>query len=232
MPATVYTGLPGQGKTLKLAERLIEVLQRNKKWYKITKVRRLIYHNFEINEKIVTQNKEWFVYWRSLVDLHQVREADVFYDEIGLYYDSQNWEKVSFKSKRWLALHEHFGCELYGTAQSYGQVAIQFRRITTKLLLLRKLAGSRRPSKTKPPVRFAWGFCYISELDPQTYDEKEQTNDAKFIFDWIIIRKKNTSIYNTNADETRPQIEPFEHEERECIDPEHPNCGFKKIYHY
>jgi hypothetical protein len=232
MPATIFTGLPGQGKTLKLAETLLEVLKRNKKWYKITKLKRKIYHNFDLNEKILKENPGYFVKWRSLVDLHSVRESDVFYDEIGLYYDSQQWEKVSFKSKRWLALHEHYGNELYGTAQSYGQVAIQFRRITTKLLLLRKIIGSRRPSKTKPPVKFAWGLCYCSILDPQTYDEKEQTKQATFSFDFLFIKKSNTGIYNTLADEIKPDTEPFEHEQRECKDPEHPNCGFKKVYHF
>lgn len=232
MPAKIFTGLPGQGKTLKLAETLLEVLARNKKWFKITGLKRKIYHNFEINEKILKDNPGYFVFWRSLIDLHNVREADVFYDEIGLYYDSQNWDKVSFKSKRWLALHEHYGNELYGTAQSYGQVAIQFRRITTELKLLRKIIGSRRPSKTKPPVKFAWGICYVSDLDPQTYDEKEQTKQAKLSLDFLFIRKRNTSIYNTLADETQPEPEPFEHEERVCKDSQHPNCGFKKIFHF
>jgi tRNA uridine 5-carbamoylmethylation protein Kti12 len=58
MPITVISGRPGAGKSMKLADKLVEILQRNIRWFDRTGIMRPVYSNLQINSKLETKFQE------------------------------------------------------------------------------------------------------------------------------------------------------------------------------
>jgi len=229
----VYTGKPGSGKTLSLAKQLWHICQRNEKYYKKTGILRYIYTNLELSEDFSDRYKRLLVNLKDsqnfLDELIKIRNADIFIEELGIYFDSENWKDITLYTKRFLALHRHYGVDIWGTAQDFGQVAISFRRMTHVVLWLNKIIGTRDPSATKPKIKYPWGICSMREVDANSYNVKDATDlkaqgfaGLKFFF-WDL---KIINIFNTNQAFDDPPPQPLQHIERSCL-----TCGQKKIYH-
>jgi len=226
----IFSGLEGNGKTLRLAMQAEDLLERNSKWYEETGIQRPIAPNFKLSsgfERRAEQANVPIVYWRHLHELIKIQQADVLIDEVGNYFDSRLWSDLSLDVRQWLTQGDKSGIELYGTAQDFGQVDKSFRRLVTQLLHITKAMGSPRPSATKPPVKvkeFAgfewsvWGLCWIFALDPRTYDESDDKFAKLSIFDWrfFFIRKRYTEIFDTSQKIPRSEPAPLRHEVRFC----------------
>lgn len=237
----VFTGLPGSGKSLKLADVLVNILYRNRKMYdKALKkyeageisdkpVRRLLWTNLKFAQKVEDEFPEYIKYWTELKQLTPVRDADVAIDEIATYFDARLWETLSLEMRRWLAQHRKFGIEIYGTAQDFAQTDKAFRRLTSHLFLLRKIIGSGDISPTRPAPKYIWGITVVRELDPTTYDEQKSKFAGQGVFpSFMLITRAATEIFNTRAEVKMSSALPLKHIEKEC---EMPNCTFHKTVH-
>jgi len=147
----VFTGLPGSGKSAKLARTAVNVLYRNKRWRDKGGQLRKLYTNLKLAPAVEEEFKEYIVYWSDLRELTTLRDVDVLIDEVATYFDARLWETLSLEMRRWLAQHRKFGIEMYCTSQDFAQVDKAFRRLVNHLHHIRKICGSRRPSPTKPP---------------------------------------------------------------------------------
>jgi len=239
MSKLVYTGKEGVGKSLKIAILVPELVQRNWKWKEQTGLVRPIWSNMKFSEefyKYATEEKGIPIfYWENLDDLIKIENADVICDEVGNYFDSRMWADLSLDVRRWLTQGSKMGIEFYGTAQDFAQVDKSFRRLCNHLYIIKKLAGSARPSATRPPVKRIWGICLMSELDPNAYDEdKKKFASGGIIPSFFFIRKETCEIFDTSQKITRSKLPPYKHEERYC---ENPGCvdrygkPFKHIIH-
>jgi len=234
----IFSGLEGNGKTLRLAMQAEDLLERNAEWYQRSGISRPIAPNFKLSEQFEQRAYEAgvpIIYWRHLHELIKIQQADVLIDEVGNYFDSRMWSDLSLDVRQWLTQGDKSGIELYGTAQDFGQVDKSFRRLVTQLLHITKAMGSPRPAATKPPIGRIWGLCWIFALDPRTYDE----NDDKFaklsIFDWrfFVIRKRYTEIFDTTQKIPRSEPAPLRHEVRYCEHYHEPGavCKHFKVSH-
>jgi len=237
----IFTGLPGSGKSYKMAHTLIEILYRNAKAYAKAVDRwqkdgektappqpRIVYTNLKLKPDVEAEFPEFFRYWTELRELTPLRDADVFIDEVATYFDARLWETLSLEMRRWLAQHRKFGVEIYGTSQDFAQVDKAFRRLTSNLLYLTKLMGSRDISATKPPPRFIWGLSLVRELDPTVYDEQKSKFAASGFPKFMMITRRGTEIFDTRAEVKMSSALPLRHLERVC---ELPDCQFHKTMH-
>lgn len=225
----IFTGLPGSGKSAKLARSVVDILYRNRRWYKKTGVRRLVYTNLKLATEVELEFKGAFVYWSDLRQLTPLRDADVIIDEVATYFDARLWETLSLEMRRWLAQHRKFGIEIYGTAQDFAQVDKAFRRLTSNLIYLTKLLGTRDVSPTRPNPRFVFVLSLVRELDPTIYDEKiSKFQSAGMIPRFLVITRRDVEIFDTRAEIALSHALPLKHIERVC---ELPNCAFHKTQH-
>jgi len=254
----VFTGLPGSGKSLKLADTLINILYRNRRIYEKAAsvclenrtramklgsskeeaqvmfpapVRRVLWTNLQFKPKVEQEFPVgvWIQYWTDLRQLTPLRDVDIAIDEIATYFDARLWETLSLEMRRWLAQHRKFGIEIYGTAQDFAQTDKAFRRLTSNLFLLRKFIGSGDISPTRPAPKYIWGWVTITEIDPTTYDEqKSKFGNQGIIPSFMMITRGATEIFDTRAEVKMSSALPLKHIEKEC---ENPNCTFHKTVH-
>jgi len=226
----IFTGLPGSGKSYKLGRLVVEILYRNKKAFEKNpeKGRRMLHTNLQLSGSVFEEFSEFITTWTDLRQLTPLRDCDVVIDEVATYFDARLWETLSLEMRRWLAQHRKFGIEIYGTSQDFAQVDKAFRRLTSDLLYLTKLVGSRDISATKPPPRWIWGVVLVRTLDPTIYDEQKSKFTANGIPRFMWISRKGTEMFDTRAEVRLSSALPMKHIQKECEDIK---CGFHKIVH-
>jgi len=222
----IFTGLPGAGKSYKMAQTMLEILHRNKKWHEKTGIVRPVFSNLRLSKNIEQEYKLFIQYWVNPSELIKIRNADVFWDEIATHLDSTQWANMSLEIKRWLQQHRKFGVEIYGTTQDFAMIDKSMRRMTSDLKHLTKLIGSRDRSSTKPPVKYIWAVSSVKTLDPTTYDEDNK--NTKGIPSFIFITREGTEVFDTSQEIEMGKYPPLNHIERECINPD---CTFHRITH-
>jgi len=224
----IFTGLPGSGKSYKLAKTVVDVLYRNRRYHQKTGNKRMLHTNLKLTPIVEEEFKGYFEYWTDLKQLTTLRDCDVVFDEVATYFDARLWETLSLEMRRWLAQHRKFGIEIYGTAQDFAQVDKAFRRLTSDLLYLTKLAGSRDISPTKPAPKYIWGISAVRHLDPTKYDEQKSKFETNGLPSFMLITRKGTEIFDTRAEVKMSSALPLKHLEKAC---ELPDCGFHKTVH-
>lgn len=244
---SIFTGLPGAGKSLKMADTIIEVLYRNKKWYEkeqkryqefpeqfipegqlvpIPPTMRKVYSNLRLNKEVESEFRGFIYYWVDPSELVKIRDADVFWDEIATHLDSTQWQNMSLEIKRWLQQHRKLGLEIYGTTQDFAMIDKSMRRMTSHLTHFRKLFGSRDKSATSPIVKRIFGLSMGKSLDPTTYEEDNKVSTGFPSFLWIT--RRGIDLYDTTQEIQQGKYPPLNHIERECIVK---GCSFHKIIH-
>ena len=203
MPITLFTGLPGAGKSTEMAAKILEILERNGRWYKKTGILRTIYTNMYLNKDLEEYWGPLIKHWDNPEELVRLRDCDVFWDEIATHMDNTQYKETPLELKRWLQQHRKFGIEIYGTTQDFAMIDISFRRMTDKVFLLRKLIGNRDKSATKPPIKHYWGIIIKRRIDPQTYKEDQKENKA-YGFDFTFITRRKVECFDTD---NNPQSE-------------------------
>jgi len=222
---TVFTGLPGSGKSLMMAKHGLDLLKRNFKYYKKTGVVRLVVTNLRFSHNIEHKYHKFIREWEDPTELIGVKDCDVLWDEIATHLDALHYKDCPLDLKRWLQQHRKFGVDIYGTTQNFAMIDISFRRLTKYMYLLNKLIGSRDRSATRPPVKHPWGLVIAREVDPGTFESEKQ--EYKYVgIDLLRISKKLCMVYDTSQEIKRGAYPPLQHIHRKCID-----CEFTKVVH-
>jgi len=252
----IFSGLPGSGKSYKLARAVVDVLYRNvnayakamKKWEaegspefysfpdpiegaKLVPAKpqkRMLWTNLKLKPAIESEFEGFIEYWTDLRQLTPLRDVDVIIDEVATYFDARLWETLSLEMRRWLSQHRKFGIEIYGTAQDFAQVDKAFRRLTSDLLYNTKWLGSRDISATLAPPKFIWGLVFVMTLDPTKYNEEKSKFNLGGIPKFMWISRKGTEIFDTRAEVKLSSALPLKHIEKVCEDPK---CEFHKTVH-
>lgn len=256
----VFTGLPGSGKSAKLARTAIDLLYRNRRYYKKQQKQfaktvlwykkrdggrlksqtieylkilepkpRLLWTNLKLTTPVEKEFEGFVQYWTDLRQLTPLRDCDVLIDEVATYFDARLWETLSLEMRRWLAQHRKFGIEIYGTSQDFAQVDKAFRRLTSNLVYLTKIMGTRDLSPTRPPPKFVFVLSLVKELDPTVYDEqKSKFQSSGLLPRFMIITKRDVAIFDTRAEVNLSSALPLKHIERVC---ERNDCPFHKTQH-
>jgi len=222
----IYTGLPGSGKTLYMADQALVLLNKNKNWYKKSGKKVMLYSNMKLMPHIEKEYNEFIEYWHDPEQLTQIKDADVLWDEIAAHIDSTQWQNMPLDLKKWLQQHRKNGIAIYGTTQEFLMTDISLRRLVNSVYEMIKVIGSRDPSKTRPPVKRVWGIILKRKIDPLSYDDEGK---RKYIgTSLIFIRKKFVNSFDTTQIIGGNKYPPLKHIERRCITP---GCEHIKIVH-
>jgi len=225
MSIYVYGGLPGSGKSTKLARKALESLQNNEKIFKKYGYRRKTAVNFPLSRKLKSKYKDYIIEWSDPNEIMEFVDTDIFIDEIAIYFDAQNWADISQDVKKWLRLHRHYGIKIYGVAQDFDTIDVSFRRLVNELYMLYRLAGTKEPSPHLPKSTLPWVWSLQKEVDPITYGEKKE--EYKFIgTSWNLFRRKDFAIFDTRAKFVTNNVVPMKHIAKKCL-----TCGYEHVTH-
>lgn len=241
----IFTGLPGSGKSAKLARTAVDLLHRNRNYYR-KQIRaykkavkrglhpdipqpRILWTNLQLTPAVEQEYRGLIQYWTDLRQLTTLRDVDVLIDEVATYFDARLWETLSLEMRRWLAQHRKFGIEIYGTSQDFAQVDKAFRRLTSNLIYLTKLFGTRDLSPTRPAPKYVFVVSLVRELDPTVYDEQKSKFATNGIIPrFMVITGRDVRIFDTRAEVKLSSALPLKHIERVC---ELNDCPFHKTQH-
>jgi len=224
----ITSGITGQGKSLYLAKKALELLERNKTWSKKGYASRKVASNLTLNAEITSEYKDFIHYWTDPIQLVTMHDVDILWDEIATHLDSQQWQNLPLEIKIFLRQHRKRGIDIYGTTQRFKDVDNTMRSLVDDLYVATKIIGSGNPSTTKPPVKRVWGFSLLRQVDKKSFDSDELKTTG--VFDWLIIyiSKKLVSTFDTRQDIKMGQYPPLKHIERNCVDPD---CKFHRVVH-
>ena len=221
----IYTGLESSGKTLFLAEKLMELLKRNIRWYKKYGWLRPIYTNLRLTEKYLAKYREFITYWDNVNDIIGVSGCDILWDELSSDFSALKKEPLSKQVNRWLRQGAKQGVHIYATAQEYHDVHLDCRRRFQEAWKCHKLFGSPRGGEHLPPVKHLWGFCWKRRLCISPYNELLPVEMGFPDFIWI--GKDVCSVFDTyQIIKDSLEAPPLEHIVRSC-----PVCGIRKTFH-
>lgn len=228
MSIFLWTGLPGGGKSLEQAQEMLDVLWRNYKWHEKGNEIRQVVSNQRLAPWVEQIYPGFISYWDDPRELVKVRNADVFWDEIGTHMDATRWKDTPLELKRWLQQHRKFGVDIYATTQDFGMIDISFRRLTERVYKMTKLIGSPDPSPTRPPVKHPWGVCMRQRLKPDAYKvQMDADKSAVYLIPgFTFITPKLVSAFDTTQEIKPGQYPPMQHIERECL-----TCHQIKVFH-
>jgi len=230
----IFTGYESSGKSLKLADTAADLVVRNGKWIKMGLPPRPIVSNMSFTPPF----EEWaqelgvpLIYWRSLEEIKHRVECDIICDELGKFFDSRFWDKLSLEIRTWLSESAKQGVHWYGGAQDFAQVDKSFRRLVQPgdLIQVTKIMGSRRPTATTPPVKRIWGLLMLQQLNPQGYNEdKKQFDTDSWLPEFMTIRRATCEIFYTNKKIEVESNVVLRHVRALC---ERKDCDFHKLMH-
>jgi len=230
---SIITGLPGASKSYATAQKTVDLVKRNKRWYKATGKVRVVRSNLVLSDEFInfanndpeTDGKEFINFWEDPEELPSMNNCDVIWEEMGAHVDSRSWESLPLSLRRWLQQHRHRGVEIYGNCQDFSDIDVAVRRLVGNLVYLTKIAGSRDPSPTTPPIKFVWGVIAKVYLDPRAYQEDKKLVSGVFS-GFIFITRAGVDLYSMHNDIKPGKYPPLQHRERIC-----PDCRFHKVIH-
>jgi len=138
-----------------------------------------------------------YLQYENFDEIEHITDADVFIDELLKLFPSRGTEPLPPHQMDWLTQGAKSGIQLYCTTQDFSQVHKQFRLLTNKVYMIRKLFGSPRPMKSSPPVKSIWGICIKKSVKPETFKGDTASMETDFIPIPFTIRKKDTLRYDT-----------------------------------
>jgi len=228
MAKTIWTGLEDSGKSYMLGVVGVKIMYQNAKWLRQGCEPRPIVYNCPFSDKFLELCDSHGVphrKWKDLEELPFLTGCDLFIDEVGTYFDSRTFKDLPLDIRLWLAQASKLGVDIYGAAQDFSQVDVAFRRLTTQLFYIHKLAGSARPHATRPPINRIWGICTSKEMDPVGYDENTKAFNNKSIIPWpFLIKKQYCDMFETGKRIEKSAPPPYKHIVRRCAVE---GCGFE-----
>jgi len=122
MSINIYNGLPGSGKSLKLASIAMDKLYRNRRYFNKSGKKRLVLTNLKLQPHVEAEFQGFIKYWTDPATLVKERDVDIIWDEVATYLDSTQWANVPLELKRFLQLHRHYGIDIFLITQDIKKV--------------------------------------------------------------------------------------------------------------
>lgn len=204
---TVFVGLEGSGKTALMSVEAHWIVERNRKLYEKTGIKRPIVSNIRFSkqfEDYARGNDVPIRYWKDVDELDKLTECDLFIDELGAYFDSRTFSDLPLTTRLWLAQAQKLGVHIWGGAQDWGQVDVAFRRLASRIFDVKKFIGTRRPSKTFPPGKNPWAIIFAWRVKPFPDRDSLELKAVKGLIPMPIptfhfFTTKHFSRFDTNA---------------------------------
>jgi len=216
---TVYSGLPGSGKTAMLARKASELLKVNARIKADTGHVRPLYSNLPFTPLIVETYGDLIRNFSDIYTMPAWKDCDVCIDELSIYFDSHEWERLSKEIKRYLRLHRHYKVNIWAVAQDFLTVDKSFRRLVKHLYHVDNIFSYGAPTTYNPPKKHPIALSLCREVDPTMWEmEKEFYKFIPFSSSFEIFRKKDFAIFDTFADLDEQPLPPLRREVRHWYD--------------
>jgi len=213
----VYTGLPGSGKTTKMAQLALSKLQNAEKLYKKHNYLRKVYTNIKFSQQIEDKYSQFIHYFDDIHTMPDWRDCDIFIDELAIYFDSREWERLPRKIKKFLRLHRHYNVNIYGIAQDFLTIDNALRRLTSELFYMHRFVGTREPSPSRPPQKYPFIMGFQCGVEKQLWElEKEHYKYYSRTFYWHT--KKEFNIFDTTQELPDQNLPPLIKQVRICLE--------------
>lgn len=201
----VYTGLESSGKSLLMSRTAEKVLRRNARWHKILKKKKKPYpRTMAFNQPMsvdfiakIHNSGLKYLEWEQFHEIEKLDNTDIFIDELLKIFPQRGSDPLLAHEMDFLTQGAKNGNHIYATSQDFSQVHKQFRLLTNKVTIVKKLFGSKRPMKSMPPSSSVWGMCLRFPVKPESFKGENATMIHKFFPIPFLIRKKDTQRYNT-----------------------------------
>lgn len=138
-------------------------------------------------------------YWKDIEELEKLTECDLFIDEVGAYFDSRTFDMLPLSTRLWLAQAQKLGVDIWGGAQDWGQIDVAFRRLVKRLYELKKVLGTRRPSKTFPAGKHPWALIFAWRVAPAASSDSTELRTLSLLPEFYFAGKKSFARFDTNA---------------------------------
>jgi hypothetical protein len=174
---------------------------------------------------------------------HRMHDAYIIIDDCATIIPADRWQDLPVWFRKMWAQAAHNGIHCIGNVQDPVSIDINFRRYTDLAFKFTKLFGSPRPEEAKPPINFIYGIYVMRSIraadlwkdgdmtEAQIAELKvahPELYKAKWGFNWFLISKKITNIYNTLQHIPEYMPDTLEHIELKCQDPD---CGHITVRH-
>jgi len=162
---TIIEGRPGMGKSIYLVGEIFRHLRRGKR----------VYTNVAISDIAFASkyDKQLFSI-DSLEDIVDLREGEIVLDEVHIYLNSRNWDKLDVKFQLFLQQHRKRGLNITGAVQSIKRADVVFRELIQIFYRIRKIVSFKVPY-----TRYAFGFFYLREYDPDDIESGGAKSNQK-----------------------------------------------------
>jgi len=198
----VYTGIESSGKSRQLSINANEILQRNKRWLKITGVPRVMAFNTPMAPAFVREIEEAglrYLEWRHLDEILHLTDADIFIDELIKFFPAVGSNPLTREQIDFLTQGAKNGVHIIAASQDFSQVHKQFRLLVNQVYVVTKLVGSRRPMKSAPPVKYIWGVCICRGVKPSSFKGDSATMESLDLIPSVFfIHKADTARFDTS----------------------------------
>lgn len=229
MTVTVLEGLPGSGKTTRLAKHALGLLRRNRNYFQETGKMRKVASNVIFADWVKKSYPNQIEYWQEPEDLQVLRDCDVVWDEMGVHLDATQWETLPQATRRWFQQHRKLGIDIVGTCQDFGQVDKSVRRVVENVGRCRKVCGSGAPSATRPEIKWIWGLVMLRWCAGREWRDDTQNGAViswDLIPDFFMITRPLCSAFDTSQCIETSGVQKLRHIEAVCA-----VCGVKKCRH-
>ena len=201
----VYSGLESSGKSLQISRIAGKTLKRNKLWHKIlTKLGkpcpRVMAFNQPMSQNFIDEIEKAgmkYIEWRDFNEIEYLTDSDRFIDELLKIFPSRGSDPLPPHQMDFLTQGAKSGIHIYSTSQDFSQVHKQFRLLTNKVYIVKKIMGSPRPMKSRPPVNFIWGICTRTSVKPDSFKGENAEMIQNFIPIPFMVRVKDIKRYDT-----------------------------------
>jgi len=166
--------------------------------------------------------------WKNIEELETFTECDLFIDEVGAYFDSRTFTDLPLTTRLWLAQAQKLGVHIYAGAQDWGQIDVSFRRLVGKLYELKKVAGSRRPSRTMPAGKHPWAVILSYKVAPAAANDSSELKTLSILPGVFFAGKKAFRRFDTNARITTSEAAPLQRIVRHWYDPVTGKIGYTR----
>jgi hypothetical protein len=194
-----YSGMPGSGKTTRLARTARACLIEARKHQEKYGVARKVLLNIRLTPLIEAEFAGLFEYYDDLESIHQVKDSYLLIDEASIYFNSREWELIPMSTRRFLVMHRHSNVDIWFTTQDFLTVDNSFRRLTDKLYYFRKIISTPEPSKYLKPKKRPFSFVHCKLVPKEHYDiEKTNYGSDGNSFYWF--NMKDFNMFDTHQD--------------------------------
>jgi len=181
---TGFGGLPGSGKTTRLARVALACLReaKYKDFPRYGQYRKTVL-NIKLSSLLEEEYHGFYEYFESLTALQNYRDVNLLVDELAIYYPAREWDSMLPEHRRWLMKHRHYNSDIWFTVQDLKTVDPTWRRLTSEYTYFERIIATREPSPYKPQKKRPFIFTRarriprdLYEMDSTAYTRSETTS--------------------------------------------------------